>query len=171
MTNTTFVQIGINYTGTAKELNGCVNDAKNVREFLMSRFHAFHTTHRTIRIISSTGQWNFKSRDIWILTDDTRNPKNLPTKANIINAMRWLVSGACANDSLFIHCKWDVPILEHSPMFPQIPVTVGKSATLTAMSLMGTMKVSGGGCNERPLQQFVSHFPPRLRPKGRGHNF
>lgn len=76
--------IGINYTGTAKELNGCVNDAKNVCKFLRER-------------------WNFKSRDIWVLTDDTLNPKNLPTKANIINAMRWLVSGACANDSLFIH--------------------------------------------------------------------
>ena len=31
------VQIGINYTGMAKALNGCVNDAKNVRKFLMSR--------------------------------------------------------------------------------------------------------------------------------------
>lgn len=36
----TSVQVGINYTGTARELNGCVNDAKNVRKFLMSRSYA-----------------------------------------------------------------------------------------------------------------------------------
>jgi hypothetical protein len=36
--NVTSTKIGINYRGTAKALNGCVNDAKNVREFLMSMF-------------------------------------------------------------------------------------------------------------------------------------
>jgi len=36
----TSVQVGINYTGTAMELNGCVNDARNVRNFLMSGFYA-----------------------------------------------------------------------------------------------------------------------------------
>jgi len=38
LTNTVPVQVGINYAGTARELNGCVNDAKNVRKFLMSGF-------------------------------------------------------------------------------------------------------------------------------------
>ena len=38
-TNAVSAQIGINYTGTAEGLGGCVNDAKNVREFLMSRFY------------------------------------------------------------------------------------------------------------------------------------
>lgn len=32
-------QIGINYTGTQHELHGCVNDAKNMRKFLISEFH------------------------------------------------------------------------------------------------------------------------------------
>ena len=36
LTNVTSVQIGINYTGMPKALNGCVNDAKNVRKFLIS---------------------------------------------------------------------------------------------------------------------------------------
>jgi hypothetical protein len=45
LTNVTPVQIGINYKGTRRELNGCVNDAKNVRQFLMSAFCApFGTT-------------------------------------------------------------------------------------------------------------------------------
>ena len=38
-----------------------------------------------------------------ILTDDQRNPMSIPTKANILRAMRWLVNDAQAEDSLFIH--------------------------------------------------------------------
>jgi hypothetical protein len=38
-----------------------------------------------------------------ILTDDQQNPMGLPTKANILRAMAWLVSGAEQNDSLFFH--------------------------------------------------------------------
>jgi len=78
------VCIGINYAGTAKELNGCVNDARNVRSFLMKG-------------------WNFKSQDIFLLTDDTSDPRRRPTKANILNAMTWLVKDAKAHDSLFLH--------------------------------------------------------------------
>ena len=40
LTNATFAQVGINYQGTPRELNGCVNDAKNVRKFLISAFCA-----------------------------------------------------------------------------------------------------------------------------------
>lgn len=38
-----------------------------------------------------------------ILTDDQQDPNYQPTKQNIINAMRWLVGGAQAGDSLFLH--------------------------------------------------------------------
>ena len=38
LVNTAFVQIGINYKGSKNELNGCVNDAHNIRQFLISRF-------------------------------------------------------------------------------------------------------------------------------------
>jgi len=78
------VCVGINYTGTAKELNGCVNDAKNVRRFLIK-------------------SWGFKSENIVVLTDDTRDARRLPTKANILSAMKWLVKDAKAHDSLFFH--------------------------------------------------------------------
>lgn len=88
VTNTASVQVGINYTGTARELNGCVNDAKNVRNFLMK-----------------TGNWNFKREDIVVLTDDTHDPRRLPTRANILGAMKWLVKDAKAQDSLFFHCE------------------------------------------------------------------
>lgn len=38
-----------------------------------------------------------------ILTDDQENPLSIPTKANILRAMQWLVKDAQPNDSLFIH--------------------------------------------------------------------
>lgn len=58
-------------------------------------------THTTYFI----GNWGFKSKNIVMLTDNARNPRKLPTKANILEAMEWLVKGAKANDSLFFHCK------------------------------------------------------------------
>lgn len=38
-----------------------------------------------------------------MLTDDARNPRQIPTRANILAAMQWLVQGAKPNDSLFFH--------------------------------------------------------------------
>ena len=38
LTNVTSAQIGINYTGMAGRLKGCINDAKNVCKFLISMF-------------------------------------------------------------------------------------------------------------------------------------
>jgi len=78
------VCIGINYTGQNSQLDGCINDAKNMHNFLTDRL-------------------GFRSRDIICLTDDARNPHNLPTRQNILGAMRWLVRGARKHDSLFFH--------------------------------------------------------------------
>jgi len=38
-----------------------------------------------------------------MLTDDAPNPRMIPTKDNIIQAMQWLVRDAQPNDSLFFH--------------------------------------------------------------------
>lgn len=38
-----------------------------------------------------------------ILTDDQGNAMSIPTKANIVRAMYWLVKDAQPHDSLFIH--------------------------------------------------------------------
>ncbi|KAJ1306521.1 hypothetical protein OPQ81_007522 [Rhizoctonia solani] len=76
--------IGINYRGQHEELQGCVNDADRIAEFL-----AYH--------------FGFEKKNILKLTDDTTDPHLLPTKANIISAMRWLVEDAEPNDSLFFH--------------------------------------------------------------------
>ncbi|CAG8461306.1 10169_t:CDS:2 [Ambispora gerdemannii] len=76
--------IGINYFGTKAELRGCLNDVKNIKNFIMEYY-------------------NFREQDMVILTDDKKDPKMIPTRANIIAAMRWLVKGAQPNDSFFLH--------------------------------------------------------------------
>ncbi|CUA76471.1 hypothetical protein RSOLAG22IIIB_12319 [Rhizoctonia solani] len=76
--------IGINYTGLDVELQGCINDVHKIADFL-------------------TVQFGYKPEDIWKLTDDTMDPDCLPTKDNIITAMRWLVEDAQPTDSFFFH--------------------------------------------------------------------
>ncbi|TFY80345.1 hypothetical protein EWM64_g3663 [Hericium alpestre] len=76
--------IGINYTGQKNALHGCINDAKGVRKFLIDYYH-------------------YDPKRIVLLTDDARDPHDLPTKANILGAMRWLVRGARTHDALFLH--------------------------------------------------------------------
>ncbi|OCH91748.1 hypothetical protein OBBRIDRAFT_791973 [Obba rivulosa] len=78
------VCIGINYYGQPNQLHGCVNDARNVRNFLIQHY-------------------NYKSEDVVLLTDDSSHARSQPTKANIRDAMRWLVQGAQPHDSLFFH--------------------------------------------------------------------
>lgn len=76
--------IGINYFGQSAELKGCINDANNVKRFLCTHF-------------------GYKPEDIVMLTDDAQNPRQVPTKRNMLEAMQWLVRDAKPNDSLFFH--------------------------------------------------------------------
>ena len=76
--------IGINYAGQPNALRGCINDVTNMSTFLHDRY-------------------GYRREDMVILTDDQQNPMSVPTKANILRAMQWLVKDAQPNDSLFIH--------------------------------------------------------------------
>lgn len=38
-----------------------------------------------------------------LLTDDASDPRSIPTRENMLDAMRWLVRGARADDALFFH--------------------------------------------------------------------
>lgn len=76
--------IGINYFGSKNELRGCINDAHNIFNFLTTRY-------------------GYSADDIVILTDDQQNMVSVPTRANMIRAMQWLVKDAQPNDSLFFH--------------------------------------------------------------------
>lgn len=74
--------IGINYTGSQHELQGCVNDVQNVAAFLVSR------------------GFSSNPKDMVFLTDERSGPY-YPDGHNILAAMDWLVSepGCC----LFLH--------------------------------------------------------------------
>jgi len=76
--------VGINYFGSSNELRGCVNDIKNMSNFLNRRF-------------------GYSYDDMVILTDDQNQRNKIPTKENIIRAMQWLVKDARPNDSLVFH--------------------------------------------------------------------
>ncbi|KAF8699301.1 Peptidase C14, partial [Rhizoctonia solani] len=81
----TLIKIGINYFGQEGELRGCINDSNNLCEFLVRQF-------------------GYKQEDIVKLTDDAKNPNQMPTRENIqLRAMQWLVKDAHPNDSLFFH--------------------------------------------------------------------
>jgi hypothetical protein len=51
-----------------------------------------------------TDRWGYKSQDIVLLTDDSSDRRQIPTRKNMIDAMRWLVKGAKCHDALFFHC-------------------------------------------------------------------
>ena len=59
------VLVGINYVGTANELQGCINDVNNVRNILISRY-------------------NYLPENIVLLTDETEKK---PTRENILRTL------------------------------------------------------------------------------------
>lgn len=76
--------IGINYIGSRNALHGCINDARAMSAYIQQNH-------------------GYSSDDTVILTDDQPNPMSIPTKANMIRAMQWLVADARPNDCLFFH--------------------------------------------------------------------
>jgi hypothetical protein len=74
------VLIGINYRGTSLALQGCINDVRNVYNFL-------------------TSQAGYSPENIRVLTDDDIQPTNSNIKSNI----SWLLDGAISGDTLMFH--------------------------------------------------------------------
>ncbi|KAK0468559.1 peptidase C14, caspase domain-containing protein, partial [Armillaria novae-zelandiae] len=73
--------IGINYFGLSGQLQGSINDARSIQEFLIYYY-------------------NYKAWDIAMLTDDSPDPRQHPTRKNIIDTMKWLVHDAQSGDTL-----------------------------------------------------------------------
>jgi hypothetical protein len=55
-------------------------------------------------VTGCAGYHGFQKGDIVLLTDDAADARSHPTRRNILDAMRWLVRDARADDSLFLHC-------------------------------------------------------------------
>ncbi|KAI1448527.1 peptidase C14 [Annulohypoxylon stygium] len=79
--------IGINYYGTDHELNGCINDAENIRNFLVEERGFLPSGH-----------------DMVMLSDIPENAGTpfYPTGANIMAAINWLVSQNRPGDVLWL---------------------------------------------------------------------
>jgi len=77
--------VGCNYPGTKAELRGCINDVNRMRQ-LISQMYGFPTD----------------SNNMMVLTDDGRG-QGMPTRANILNGLRWLAQGVQPGDCLFFH--------------------------------------------------------------------
>ncbi|KAG8462890.1 hypothetical protein KFE25_001663 [Diacronema lutheri] len=112
--------IGINYYGTAAELKGCINDVRAMRQLLVD--HGFPASAEHMRV----------------LTDDTRDARARPTKANILEACRWLTAGAAPGDVLFFHFsghgaqQLDPEFVEEDGMDETIvPVDVDRAGQIT----------------------------------------
>lgn len=73
----TALLVGINYTGTINELYGCINDTKNVQDFLKNKY-------------------NFTN--ITMLNDETLEK---PTKQNIMKELQTLLSNTASGDTAF----------------------------------------------------------------------
>ena len=79
--------IGINYTDSPNELNGCINDVKNVQSFL-------------------TTNCKFSNENIKLLSDDKDKDKaeeHKPTRLNIENNIKWLTTDILPGDILVFH--------------------------------------------------------------------
>lgn len=79
--------IGINYTGTPHQLRGCINDAMNMREYL----------------INDRGFSSDRS-DMVVMSDAPENQGTpfYPTGENMLAAFNWLVAGNNKGDSVFL---------------------------------------------------------------------
>ncbi|KAI5005298.1 hypothetical protein ZWY2020_032541 [Hordeum vulgare] len=79
------VLVGVSYTGTDHELRGTVKDVECMRTLLRDKF-------------------GFPGDSILVLTEERSDePYRVPTRENLLLAMRWLVEGCGAGDSLVFH--------------------------------------------------------------------
>ena len=78
--------IGINYKGTGSELKGCVNDCRT-----------------SYNLLTKGLKLTIQEKKIYV--DDPKYPgyNGMPTRANIMTGFRWLVEGAKAGTTLFVH--------------------------------------------------------------------
>lgn len=69
------------------------------------------TNLSSVRLFSSqntlhancSDRFGYAKENIVVLADDTQDPNLLPTKANIIKYMNWLVADAGYDDALYFH--------------------------------------------------------------------
>ncbi|KAM7280222.1 hypothetical protein ACFE04_007356 [Oxalis oulophora] len=81
LANKRAVLCGVSYRSVKYQLGGTINDVRRMRDLLISNF-------------------GYKKEWIRVLTEEETHPNFLPTKANIINSMKWLMEKNQAGNSL-----------------------------------------------------------------------
>lgn len=118
--------IGINYIGSDSALNGCINDIKNVRNYIGEKFARVHdvkfpnpvTLGSVAQLVKAFNNANRRGIDdevaptetltnkqeveVLMLSDDQEG-LHKPTRANILSAIAWLTADCKAGDKLFLH--------------------------------------------------------------------
>lgn len=80
ITNKRALIIGINYNGTNNQLNGCINDATNISNFIK--------------------EFDFKEENIHLMTDETEIK---PTGSNIVNSITNFLKSGVEGELLFLY--------------------------------------------------------------------
>ncbi|XP_031262428.1 metacaspase-3-like [Pistacia vera] len=78
------VLCGVSYLQTTYKLKGSINDVQRMKYLLVEKL-------------------KFPSECVVTLTEEERDPMKIPTKQNILTAMRWLVQNCQAGDSLVFY--------------------------------------------------------------------
>ncbi|KAJ1544275.1 Ca(2+)-dependent cysteine protease, partial [Cladochytrium tenue] len=81
--------VGINYTGSQHQLNGCLQDVRNMSAFVQQRFPHLRSEAAAVRVLADT-------------PENSGGP-DWPSRENVLAAMRWLVADARAGDHFFFH--------------------------------------------------------------------
>ena len=108
----------------------------------------------------------YKASDILLLTDDSKDPRSLPTRDNLIQAMKWLVRGAKKDDSLFFHCEQSRSHIHSSslsflPFFWYIHCTRFMFLYFLGVATLGTyldLVLNPCDCTPRPSVKYASYL-------------
>ncbi|KAI9014948.1 caspase domain-containing protein [Gaertneriomyces semiglobifer] len=89
--------VGVNYFGTSSELRGCINDVKNIKNFLVEVYNFRDTPDSMITLTDDQTNWHLK-----------------PLKQNILQAMMWLVKGIVLTTLGDSQPFWNLMIMTYS---------------------------------------------------------
>ena len=87
--------IGINYSNTANQLDGCIDDIVNARNMLIDAY-------------------DYEKQNIIMLRDDTDDPSNLPTYANMMKELDNIVSKSQEYSEIWIQYSGHGTTLDNS---------------------------------------------------------
>ncbi len=86
------------------ELRGCVNDVLAIGPLLIGAVLSGSSIATIFSFYCVNVDQGYPKENIRTLTDDADDPRQWPTKENILAQINWLVQDAKPNDRLFFHC-------------------------------------------------------------------